>query len=416
MSGPAHERPTETSLNRPPSAKELSDSLRIISMPEIFAYINENWDPEHIRVKIAKPGNLIHVPSDWHGSEKFERVYFGDAQVMFGLNLIEPIEGTRLPPEGFIDGLRELHFTLEDGNGKQLNNTEATKIISSDAMGVIVSPDEEIPIFRAILDEGEGKIIIEVRNGSMSPVMQELTNLGNDPSIDPDKKLRYRQAVSDCLGGFCAKGATAVRNRLQLNGTKRLTYFDDCLASGATILGDQEVDRVMGRSHDNMLEEIRVAVASTQGISIAIQRSLDRNVPLLVRVGAISYGLGNRTIGSNYLINTQPEMLDHGLFTVGDMGDHLSTGREGIIHPHICVYRPKIQRSNNETRIYLGGGLAMLRIWEERIRQMDKEPDSYVHVLQASRVNPPPQEDGRIHDWGVLFNGKTIPPLEPNVG
>lgn len=400
-------------ISSQPSAKELSASLRDTTMPEILHYVDEHWNSETVRISIAKAPDILRLPPEWHGATKHGKENTGDAIVLFGSNLVEPIEGSRLPSDAFVDGLRELHFIFEDGNGIQLTDTVASRIISSDASCEIVSSEEEKPVIRAIKNDVEGKVIIEIRNGSISPVMQELTALGNNRFMDKEKKLRYRNAVSDCLGGFCAKGATAVRKRLQLFEVKRLTYFDDCFASGATIFGDQEVDAAMGRSHDGMLEEIRVSVASTQGITLAVKRSLDRHIPLLVRAGALSYGLGNRVIGTNYLINTQTEMLDLGLFTVGDMGDNLSTGREGLIHPHVRLYRPRNNRTNNETRIYLGGGLAMLELWEAKIMERKKDPDSYVCVLQASRINPPPEKDGHIHDWGVLLNGKTLPVFEP---
>ncbi len=411
MGGLAEKSPDKTTHQL--SAKELSASLRDTTMPEILHYVEGHWNPETVRVRIAKPHEILQIPPEWHGAIKHGRENTGDAVVLFGSNLVEPIEGSRLSSDAFVDGLHALHFVFEDGNGVVLGDKEASRIISSDALSEIVSSEEEKPVMRAIKNDAEGKIIIEIRNGSISPVMQQLTSLGNDPQMDKEKRLRYRKAVSDCLGGFCAKGATAVRKRLQLFEIKRLTYFDDCFASGATIFGDQEVDAAMGRTHDQMLEEIRVSVASTQAITLAVKRSLDRHVPLLVRVGALSYGLGNRAIGSNYLINTQPEMLDFGLFTVGDMGDNLSTGREGLIHPHVRLYRPGRNRSNHETRIYLGGGLAMLELWEAKVMERKKDPDSYVCVLQATRINPPPGEDGDIHDWGVLLNGKTLPFFQP---
>ncbi len=390
--------------SRNPDVREQIASLRDISMGEILEHFDKQWHPANVRVNIAREGEIIRIPEKWHGAQKYGKPNTGDAQVLFGPLLIESIEGTRLSAEAFIEGLHTLGFTLENGSGKQLTEIEAVAAISSRASCRIVSPEEEIPIFRAVKNDTEGKIIIEIRNGSMSPVMRELTTLGNDPDMNAAKKLRYRQAVSDCLGGFCAKGATAVRKRLGLFEYARLTRFDDCLASGATILGDQEVDDAMGRSHEKTLEEIRVAVASTQGIAIAIKRALDRKVPLLVRVGALSYGLGSREMGSNYLINTQPEMAALGLFTVGDMGDKLSTGRESHINPHVRKYGS----GKNETRIYLGGGLAMLELWEEKIREKNKTPDPAVYVLQASRINPP-VEDGKIKDWGVLLKGKKLP-------
>lgn len=411
MGGAPLEKNPDT-VSGQPSAKELSATLRDTTISEILHYTDKHWNDQTVRISIANAPALLRLPSDWHGATKHGRENAGDAIVLFGSNLVEPIEGSRLSSDAFVDGLHTLHFIFEDGNGTQLTDSEASRIISSDTSCEIVSLEEEKPVMRAIKNDDEGKIIIEIRNGSISPVMKELTALGNDPHMDKEKKLRYRNAVNDCLGGFCAKGATAVRKRLDLFEVKRLTYFDDCFASGATIFGDQEVDAAMGRSHDHMLEEIRVSVASTQGITLAVKRSLDRHIPLLVRAGALSYGLGNRAIGTNYLINTQPEMLDHGLFTVGDMGDNLSTGREGLVHPHVRLYRPRQNRSNNETRIYLGGGLAMLELWEAKIMERKKDPDSYVCVLQASRINPPPGEDGYIHDWGVLLNGKTLPVFE----
>jgi hypothetical protein len=165
------------------------------------------------------------------------------------------------------------------------------------------------------------------------------------------------------------------------------------------------VDDALGRTNDRTLEEIRVAVASTQGVSIAIKRALDRKVPLLIRVGALAYGLGTKTMGANYLINTQPAMESLGLFYVGDMGDKLSTGREGRINPHVRIYGS----GKNETRIYLGGGLSMLELWEDKIKEKNKTPDPVVYVLQASRINPPPTSDGTIPDWGVLLKGKSLP-------
>ena len=109
--------------------------------------------------------------------------------------------------------------------------------------------------------------------------------------------------------------------------------------------------------------------------------------------------------GLRLLINTQPDMVKLGLFTVGDMGDKLATGREGRINPHVRLYG----LGKNETRIYLGGGLAMLELWEDKIREKNKTPDPVVYVLQASRINPPPGDNGHINDWGVLLKGKKLP-------
>jgi hypothetical protein len=386
-------------------------ALRDITVSEIFKRFDEQWTPDTVRVRIAQDGDSIKVPEEWHGAHKYGKPNTGDAEVLFGSLLVEATEGTRLSPEAFVEGLRLHNFTYEDGSGAALSTEEAIKLISSDKSCQIISPEDEIPIVRAVKNDREGKVIIEIRNGSMSPVMQELTLIGNDPVLDSNKKLRYRKAVSDCLGGFCAKGATAVRKRLGLYEYKRLTRFDDCLASGATIFGDQEVDDALGRNRERTLEEIRVAVASTQGITIAVKRALDRKMPLLIRVGALAYGLGSKKIGANYLMNTQPEMMALGAFTVGDMGDKLSTGREGRINPHIRIYG----QGKNETRIYLGGGLAMLELWEDKIREKNKTPDSVVCVLQASRINPPPESDGEIHDWGVLMKGKKLPLFSPSI-
>lgn len=393
-----------------PKTEQVGVSLRDITMADIFGRFDAHWNAETVRVRLSDNGDIIRIPNEWHGAQKYGKPNTGDAEVLFGLLLVESIEGTRLSPEAFVEGLRALNFTCEDGGGKKLSDRDAIVAISSAESCRIVSSEEEIPVMRAVKNDSEGKVIIEIRNGSRSAVMQELTKIGNDPVLDADKKSRYRKAVSDCLGGFCAKGATAVRKRLGLYEYKRLTRFDDCLASGATFFGDQEVDEVMGRTQEKTLEEIRVAVASTQGITMAVKRALDRKVPLLIRVGALSYGLGSKAIGANYLINTQPEMLALGLFTVGDMGDKLSTGREGRINPHVRIYGA----GKNETRIYLGGGLAMLELWEDKIREKNKQPDPIVYVLQASRINPPPGDDGEIHDWGVLLKGKKLPQFEPH--
>lgn len=395
----------KSETHRNPDAKEMPPSLRDITMPEIFRYFDTRWNSTNVRVRIAQDDEPIRVPQNWHGAEKYGKPNSGDAEVLFGPILVESIEGTRLSPEAFIEGLRSLHFVCEDGNGRKFTDSEAAQVIASQASCEMLSADEEIPIMRAIKNDAEGKIIIEIRNGSQSPVMQVLSRLGNDPVLNAEKKLQYRQAVSDCLGGFSAKGATAVRKRLGLYEYARLTRFDDCLASGATILGDQEVDDAIGRTQYKTLEEIRVGVASTQGITIAIKRALDRKTPLLIRVGALSFGLGSKQMGANYLINTQPAMAALGLFTVGDMGDKLATGREGRINPHVRIYGT----GKNETRIYLGGGLAMLELWEDKIREQGKTPDPIVYVLQGSRINSPPEEDGNIYDWGVLLKGKKLP-------
>jgi len=389
----------------PEQLPRLLPDLRTITVSDIFSKFDREWKPGNVRVHVARSGEAFQVPKDWHGAMKYGRPNSGDAEVLFGPLLVESIEGSKLPPHTFIEGLRGLGFTYEDGYGRELSDEEAVRAISSSESCKETYADEEIPVLRAIKNDAKGKIIVEVRNGSMAPVMQELTTLGNDPDMTPDKKLRYRKAVSECLGGFCAKGATAVRKRLGLYEYARLTRFDDCLASGATILGDQEVDDAMGKRRDNVLEEIRVAVASTQGVTIAIKRALDRNMPVLIRVGALAYGLGSKEIGANYLLNIQPEMQKLGLFTVGDMGDKLSTGREGRINPHVRLYGS----GKNETRIYLGGGLAMLELWEDKIRERQKTPDSHVYVLQASRINPPAGSDGVIPDWGVLLKGKNLP-------
>lgn len=385
-------------------SKESPIILRNITFTEIFHHFDTHWNKENVRVHIASDGETIRIPLQWSGAIKYDRPNIGDAVVLFGSHFAESIEGTKLPAKSFIEGLKALKFTFEDSNGTIVSDDAAIRLISSSDSCKVSPEGEDAPLFRAVKDDSGGKVIIEIRNGSVSPVMQELTRLGNDPDLDPKKKLRYRSAVSECLGDFSAKGATAVRKRLGLYEYARLTRFDDCLASGVTILGDQEVDDAMGRFRNNTLEEIRVAVASTQGIAIAIKRALDRKVPLLIRVGALSYGLGTKEIGANYLINTQPEMQAIGTFTVGDMGDRLATGREPRISPHVRIYGS----GKNETRIYLGGGLAMLELWEDKIRERNKTPDPVVWVLKASRIHPPETADGSIADWGVLLTGKRL--------
>lgn len=400
------EAPRHVDVVRPPTAKEIPFLLRSITIPDIFSHFDREWKPSNVRVHIARDGEEIRIPEKWHGATKYGKPNTGDAEVLFGPLLTESLEGTKLPPQEFITGLRSLNFSFEDGDGNEISPEMATTAISSENSASMAQDGEETPVFRAIKNDREGKIIIEIRNGSKSPVMQELTRLGNDPDMNPEKKARYRAAVSKNLGSFLTKGATAIRKRLGLFEYARLTRFDDCLASGVTIIGDQEVDEAQGILRGRTLEEIRVAVASTQGIAIAVKRALDRKMPLLIRVGALSYGLGSKSMGANYLINIQPEMTSLGVYTVGDMGDKLSTGREGHINPHVRVYG----EGKNQTRIYLGGGLSMLELWEEKLKEANKSPDSVVYVLQASRINPPPDYTGKIPDWGVLLKGKKLPP------
>ncbi len=394
--------------DRLPSTEELAATLRETTVEEIHHYLDSHW--HEVNCQIAEPGKRIELPQDWHGNEKYGKRFNGDGYVDFGTNLIS-LEGTHLPADAFIDGFRGLGFVFEDGDGKQLKDAAAGRILTSQEECHIISPGDERPVIRAI--NADRHILVEIRNGSLTSVMVRLSRLGNDPDMDNEKRFRYRKYLDTLLGGFSAMGATAIRKRLKLGHVPRDTFMDDCSATYSTGLALWILDKFM-RGQSNSLKEMRVGVASTQAIAVSVWYALKNNESFLVRTGGLYYGLGNEEMGSNYLINTLKEMLDLGLlYGVGDMGDRLKTGREQYIHPEIRIHVPWTEGNRNRTTLCLSGGYAMLELLEERTAARRKEPDATFRILQAARVNPPPEADGKIHNWGVLIDGMKLPVFEP---
>jgi len=177
---------------------------------------------------------------------------------------------------------------------------------------------------------------------------------------------------------------------------KKIRRIDDCAAAYTSIAADMIIDDKRSLAKPN-LDEVDVAIATAQSLVEAVTLADMRKVPLFIRIGAPSFGL-LPSPDTNYMANTQPDMLSIGRFTSGDFGTIMSTGKEQFDEPHIRLYGNC--DPNNETRFYLNGGGPVQEIMNEQYKRRGKPHHGIVHVLRASRIDNGPGE------WGVILSGQ----------
>ncbi len=360
--------------------------LRPTTGHEIEAYIQNNWS--NIEVDILPPGEKKTVESGWHG----EGISY-EARVDFGDLLTTPIAGTELSAPVFTEWLAERGFLFERGT-KWLDKNEAAELLASEESSV-----DDIPIFRAWRRDGT-PAQIEFYQGSQAELMQRLTSLGNRGQLDEDEQGAFSGIVANLSLPFLAKGTTKAAEHLGLPyGFRRIVRKDDCLAAGTTYTADKMIsDRI--DKIDKRVEPLfwvdDVVIATTQATIISILVSERYNVPLLMRAGAASFGLGGNTEDLNYMRNTQPKMLRYGSLTSGDFGDNMHTAGETSWAPALIRYGHGSPL--RETRFFLRGGGAMKNLMLRSLEGKFKRHQGIVSIVSAKRIDHGPGEWSLIED------------------
>ncbi len=360
---------------------------------EIISFVAQHLDSA-LSIEIAPPGGVVSVPKEWHGAGKS-----GEAMVTFGEVLITPISETVVSAETFTHWLTAEGFVLEV-QGQLASPSEAASALESSTTVIRAG---ENPVFRAVREKQTEKkppIMIEIFSGALSQFTLNLSSIGNKnlKEVSNAEKSAYKGAVANLMLPFVAKGLSKAKERLQISPTiKRLRRVDDCLASMTTILGDMLIDEKLGIPTTNLLEELSIAVATTQGMSLAIMMADRRNVPLIIRGGSISFGLAGKEKGLNYMVNTLPEALAQGYFTTGDLGELMKEQNPILDSPRVLEEgRP----TGLETRFFLTGGSPMFAMLKDAYKEREKPYHGVVSVRRASRVNALDYKN-----WGVIISG-----------
>lgn len=353
---------------------------RSITPDSIIAYLDKKIDS--VRVSFADK-YLITIPDNWHGAGKQ-----GEALVKVGDMLTEPMAGTELPAKAFVHWMLTKGFTIS-------SPSEAIQLMESNAEG--------LPLLRFTRkDSGKTPIEIQIYRGGACKELQTLTRIGNKNVRDliDDDRVKYIDSVRTLFSPFISKGTRDARLRLGLSGpVDILRRVDDCFASGVTIIGDQIIDDRMQTPKERLVEVIDVSVATTQAMVLAIAMAEYRKVPLIMRVGAPAFGLGNGE-HLNYMVNTLPKMKRYGQFAVGDMGKLMDTGSFATAEPYMHTVRE--HEEVRELRLFLGGGGPILGILKKELESHGKPMGWDVSVRRASRVDHGPKE------WAVLMSGSNL--------
>lgn len=344
-------------------------------------------------IDIAPEGEKVTVPEGWHGAGKT-----GDAVVTFDDLLTAPIAGTNLPAESFVSWLEALGFRFQV-NGKESGVSAAAKVLESSELHVTAG---EQPAFRAILSgAGASRIpkVIEVYSGAQSELMLQLSSVGNREKPGMMDKEAYRGAVANLMIPFLSQNEGADGKIWNVSdGWRTLRRKDDCLAGLTTVLGDMLVDGRMGVPTDHLVEELGVAIATTQAMTLAVAAAELRGVPLRIQAGAAAFGLAGKDRGLNYMVNTLPKAMARGYFTSGDLGILMKEDRPTISEPK--TWQVGNGDARDENRFFLTGGSPVLRMMVDAKRENGAEHHGVVSVRRASRIHA---EDGS--NWGVVIDG-----------
>jgi hypothetical protein len=376
-----------------------SEALKTTSTDAIINYERKNWE-SCVRVLQSAPGELLTVDDDWHGAGKQ-----GEVEVLFGDALLKPISGTRLPPEIFTSWL--------DTHGFEIRYRENT--VTADEGADYLKSDkfakDGLPVFEAIRREGGPPVVIQVFNGSCSYPMQRLTEIGNDEQRTLLHHNIYRGIVMELMEPFIAKGTTNLRKLAHFpDDLTKITPIDDCLAGCTTIAGDIEFRHQMNQL-ENVFYDMKFSVLTTQGLSIALFLSEKYHLPMIIRGGAASFGLAGADLGTNYMLNTQKDMIYYNAgkkdecirkYTSGDFGNIMSDGSEADVMPYKKLHGNGTPYQN--TIFYLKGGWPIRQIWEAMYAHRKKPIHGHEYVVIASRIDNSPIS-GKPTDWGVIFKG-----------
>lgn len=361
---------------------------------EIVEYFDNQFE-SRVRVKFAPRGDTLIIPDGWHGAGKE-----GEVAVYVGDLLTKPIAGTKLGAEDFLRWATLNKFSITDAQDHETTVSNAAKIIEGDQLS-----SEGKPIIR-ITRLGANKTPVEIQffGGASNPWMKTLTEIGNQDKKSPifieTDKRDYRSAVQQLFRPFISKGTKGDRARMGLSSTVDiLRRVDDCSASAVTFIGDQMLDDAMLISHENLLEVHDVSVATLQAVVLAITMADRRHVPLIMRIGAPAFGLGQGD-QLNYMMNTLPEMTAYGPLTVGDMGTLMDEGESADAIPKLLEVRKG--DASRELRLFLGGGQPVARMIKEVHEERGKPLVWDLAIRRAARIDKGPD------NWGVLISGTNV--------
>jgi len=363
--------------------------LRPTAGYEIEASLLRKWP--NVSMDILPFGQKGVVADGWHGAG-----FIYDARVDFGDVLTAPLAGTELSAPNFTKWLESKGFLFEQG-AHWLNAQEAATLLASREQSV-----NGEPIFRAWRRAGsKTPIQIEFFNGSRSAVMQRLTYLGNKGPLSDEEKAAYSKNVANLTFPFISKGTTKVGEHLGLpQGYRRNACKDDCLALDTTFAAYKMISL-----HRDMIEKRQeplfwaddVAIATTQGIAVAIFVAEKYNVPQLIRAGGPSFGIGGTKEDLGYMRNTQPEMTRYGKYTSGDFGDNMLRTAQSDWNPALIHYGHGSPL--RETTFFLRGGGPIMDLMFRSLEERNKRHQGIISLVQAKRIDHGPKY------WSVAVNG-----------
>jgi len=370
-------------------------ALRRIDPSDLQDFLMENW--EQIQVRSAPQGQLIE--KEVHGEVKR-----GTHEVYVGSLLTENHAGTELSAEDFVRWMSEEGFTPFNST-QVLPINDAIDLLESSELSQRSDVTGGIPPLLRLLRPADSRRVpmcFEFFGGSRSLPMQIISEIGNKSDITSGDKELYRTQVFRLIQPFGAKGTTEVKRLMEVpRDVAKEKCVDDCLASLMTFVGWAELKKHLGIDDPNSLLEWAGAVGTTQALvtakAFAESAGKDNPMkhPLVVRVGAPAFGLGDEKTGLNYIMNAQPDMLRaHGSFACGDFGAIMSEGKEKFIQPHLIFFG----NSNPSYRnvLFLNGGGPIYSMLMQQYSERTKPINGQVVVVRASRV-------GERDDWGVLI-------------
>lgn len=364
--------------------------LRPVQPNEIIEFLDKNFENLR-RVEFAGKERIV-IPDGWHGEGKR-----GEALVKVGNLLTEPIAGTELTAKSFSAWMEHEGFSIEDTFGNHVIVEGAAKILEGTYRG-----NDRQPLLRFTRSmTGRTPMVIEFYHGALVTEMLTLTSIGNRPETSAEHQKMYMDAVRGLFKPFISKGTREERNHLGLTGKHDIIrWVDDCAASFITVMGDQIVDDEMQAPKENLIGVIDVSVATLQAVTVAIFMAQHRQVPMIMRIGAPAFGLGEEH-NLNYMVNTLPEAKRFGRLAVGDMGYFMSSRDSIAAEPSMHQVRDSNEELR-EIRFFLGGGLPVMRMLDAELTSREKPARWDIAVRRASRVDNGPNQ------WAVLLSGSNL--------